>query len=166
MNKSFSTNKKSGIGLIEVIVASSILAVILFAFTSSLSLYSQANADSMSRTQALFLAGEAIEVVHGLRDKGWVANIESVEDDTPYGISFNETNSTWSVVSSPDVTGNFTRTVTFNDVYRDADDNITEDTSKTFDPNTKLLDVEVSWEGLRGPQSVELKSIVANTFGF
>jgi len=164
MNRAFLKNKKRGVGLVEVVVGSAILSVVLFAFSSSLSLYSQANADATSRSQALYLAEEALEVVRGLRDDGWSANIASRSVDTPYGLSFNAGTSMWSLVSGADTVGAFTRTIVFRDVYRDGDDNITSSTSETFDPDTRLVEVTLEWAGLRGPQSVELESIVTNTF--
>lgn len=111
--------KNKGVGLLEVVVASAILSLVLFAFTSSLSLYSQASVDATSRTQALFLAEESVEVVRGLRDAGWTANIKDLAVDTPLGISFDVANPKWTIDEAPDVTGSFTRTLTFRDVYRE-----------------------------------------------
>ena len=166
MNRRLGLNKKRGVGLVEVIVGSAILAVVLFAFTSSLSLYSRANADATSRSQALYLAEEALEVVRGLRDSGWTTRIATVPVDTDYGISFDIENSVWTLVPSPDTVEEFTRTLTFRDVYRDSDDNIVADASESYDPDSRILEVEVVWSGLQEPQRVRLESIVTNTFEY
>lgn len=166
MNRVLKTNKKRGVGLVEVIVGSAILAVVLFAFTSSLSLYSRANADATSRSQALYLAEEALEAVRGLRDAGWTTNIATASVDTDYGISFDAVNSTWTLVLSPDTVGEFTRTLTFRDVYRDGGDNIVANPFETYDPDSRILEVEVTWPGRQETQYVRIESIVTNTFEY
>lgn len=166
MSKVLEANNKRGVGLVEVIVGSAILSVVLFAFTSSLSLYSRANADATSRTQALYLAEEALEVVRGLRDSGWGTRIATTSVDIGYGVSFDEATAVWTLVSTPDTKGEFTRTLTFRDVYRDAGDNVVADPSGTYDPDSRILEVEVVWPGLQEPQHVRLESIVTNTFEY
>lgn len=166
MNRALRINKKRGVGLVEVIVGSAILAVVLFAFTSSLSLYSRANADATSRSQALYLAEEALEVVRGLRDAGWTAHIATASVDTDYGISFDTESSAWTLVSLPDTVEEFTRTIVFRDVYRDSDDNIVEDTSESYDPDSRILEVDVTWPGLEEAQHVRLESIITNPFEY
>jgi type II secretory pathway pseudopilin PulG len=157
-------NSQKGVGLVEVLVGSAILSIVLFAFTSSLSLYSRANADAMSRSQALYLAEEALEVVRGLRDASWTTHIAPVTVDTGRGLIFNEVSSTWTIVSSPDTFEEFTRTLTLRDVYRDSNDNIVSDTSEVFDPDSRMVEVEVSWAGVEETQSVRLESVITNVF--
>jgi type II secretory pathway pseudopilin PulG len=164
MSKTFLQKNQKGVGLVEVIVGSAILSIVLFAFTSSLSLYSRASADATSRAQALYLAEEALEVVRGLRDAGWTTNIASVSVATDRGLAFDTVGSTWTIVSSPDTTEEFTRTLVLKDAYRDSDDNIVSDTSETFDPDTRIVEVQVSWPGVQEAQSVQLESIITNTF--
>lgn len=166
MNRDLKVNKQRGVGLVEVIVGSAILAVVLFAFTSSLSLYSRANADATSRSQALYLAEEALEVVRGLRDAGWTSHIATAAVDVEYGISFDTGSSVWTLVSSPDTVEEFTRTLIFRDVYRDSNDNIVADTSESYDPDSRLLEVEVAWPGLEEPQRVRLESVITNAFEY
>jgi len=166
MNKVLQANKKRGVGLVEVIVGSAILAVVLFAFTSSLSLYSRANADATNRLQALYLAEEGLDVVRGLRDAGWATHIATTSVDTDYGISFDPVNSVWAFVSSPETVEEFTRTLTFRDVYRDSNDDVVSDPYETYDPDSRILEVEVTWPGVQDSQQVRLESIVTNVFEY
>lgn len=164
MNKGLLKGNKRGVGLVEVVIASAILTIVLFAFTSALSLYSQASANATKRAQALYLTEEALEVVRGFRDAGWAANIESVEVDAPLGISFNSATSEWTLVSSPEIVGEFTRTITFRDVYRDANDNIAVGTGGTYDGSARRIEAEVTWIDHNGNQSLRLESILTNAF--
>ncbi|MDZ7726614.1 MAG: hypothetical protein U5L75_03485 [Candidatus Campbellbacteria bacterium] len=155
---------QKGIGLIEVLIATTILTLIVFAFTSSLSLYSSASVDATKRTQATFLAEEGLEVVRMLRDESWSNNIEPQSSDTDYGFSFDTSTSDWSITSGPETFGEFTRTLVFGDVYRDSNDDIVTDGSGTFDPDSRFVTVEVTWDSRRGEQRVVLESLVNNTF--
>ena len=163
MKKYFLNNHTRGVGLIEVIVGMAILTLVLFAFTSSLSLYSQASMDATKRTQALFLAEEGLEVVRARRDAGWTS-FAAVGVNTPHGISFNAATSSWSFVPTSDITGAFTRTITLRDVFRDTNGRIIFGGGGTHDPLTRRVEAVVSWQGARGVQSVRLESIIANTF--
>jgi type II secretory pathway pseudopilin PulG len=163
MKKYFLNSHRKGVGLVEIIIGTTILSLVLFAFTSSLSLYSQASMDATKRVQALFLAEEGLEVVRERRDASWVS-FAAVSVNVPHGISFSTATSSWSFVSTPDTTGVFTRSITFRDVFRDANGRIVSGTGGTHDPRTRRVEAVVSWSGARGVQSVRLESILANTF--
>jgi len=64
---------KKAFGLIEVMVASSMILIILLALTAATKSALQGNQDIYARAQALFLAQEGIETVREIRDSSWSA---------------------------------------------------------------------------------------------
>lgn len=76
-------NLKRGVGVVEVLVGSAILVLVLFAFVSSLSLYSEASRDALKHTQALFLAEEGLELARAIRDEDWnnIKNLKSISSE-------------------------------------------------------------------------------------
>lgn len=127
--------------MVEVIVAISIITVsILAAMTvaqKSISVSDQA----FHATQASFLLEEGAETVRILRDNAW-SNISGLTAGTIYYPTF--VGGTWTLSTTPNTVGIFSRTITIAPVSRD---NTTQDISAsgTNDPGTKLITVTVSW---------------------
>lgn len=160
MNRMF---LKKGIGVVEVLVGSAILTMVLFAFTSSLSIYSAASADATKRTQALTLAQEGLEIARGIRDGSW-SGIGDLDTDSVYGFELDEGIGRWSFVEGAETVDDFTRTVTLGDVYRNANDEITDESPSTYDDGSRFVKVEITWESRRGEQSIALESLLTNAF--
>ena len=151
----------SGFGLVEVLVGAAIMSIVLFGvmavFQSSVRI-SQIN---VSKTQASFLAEEAVEVVRILRDVAWTSNISALTEGTPYYLEF--IGGTWNTTITPSLIDNeFTRTVTFDDVYRDENDDIA--TSGTLDDGTRKITVDVTWgSGVRAG-AVQVVTYISDLF--
>ena len=130
-----------GFMIVEVLVAVSIITVsILAAMTvAQKSVYISRQAFHM--TQATFLLEEGAEAVRILRDNAWT-NISSLSAGTDYYPSF--FGGTWTLSTTANTVGIFTRKVTIASVNRD---NTTKDISATGtnDLGTKLVTVTVSW---------------------
>jgi len=67
-------NKKLAFGLIEVMVASSMILMILMALTTATKAALQGNQLIHLRASALFLAQEGLEITRGIRDNNWSGN--------------------------------------------------------------------------------------------
>lgn len=154
---------KKGVSVVEALVGSAILTFVLFAFTSSLSIYSAASADATKRTQALFLAEEGIEITRSIRDRAW-NNIGGLDTEEVYGLSLNETAQRWELSRGEENVDEFSRRIILGDVYRNSNDQITESTSSIYDAGTRLIRVEVSWQSRRGEQTIALESLLTNAF--
>lgn len=158
--------KNHGFGLIEIIVAASIVSVSLFALIGASRASFKAVDDSLMRRRAEFLAEEGIETVKILRDAGWAAYIDPLVSGTAYYPSFNSSTNTWSLsTTNPGaIDGIFTRTLIFSDVYRKNSDQDIVDISasdpKTLDPGTLLVTSTASWEG----KEAEIRTYVADIF--
>jgi len=60
---------QSGFSVVEIIIASAVFALIVTAFTSSLIYFNKSAIATGTRTQAVFLAEEGIEVTRNIRDE-------------------------------------------------------------------------------------------------
>lgn len=134
MKKTFSRKLNTGLTLVEVLVATTIILIFIIAMTGVHSLYLRTALKNGNVIQATYLAEEGIEAVRFLRDSSWSTNIAPLTLDTNYGAVFN--GSTWQT-SPTDMTidGVFVRTLTFSAVYRDSSQDIV-DSGGTLDPNT------------------------------
>jgi len=134
-------SKTKGFMMVEILVAISIITVsVLVAMTvTEKSVYISRQA--FHTTQAAFLLEEGAEAIRIYRDNAW-SNISSLTAGTNYYSTF--TGGTWTLSSTANTVGIFTRTVSIANVNRDND---TKDiaTVGTDDPGTKLVTVTVSW---------------------
>lgn len=107
---------------------------------------------------ALFYAQEGLEAIRNMRDRNYLSITNG-----DHGLSFQ--NDTWSFVAAPEtIDGFYQRTITISDVYRDVNDAIA--TTGTFDPETKLVASEITWNWKSVvPQSVTLSSYISNWTG-
>ncbi len=130
-----------GFLIVEMLVAISIITVSILAAMSVSQKAVYVSRESFHATQAGYLLEEGAEAVRVLRDNAW-SNISSLTAGTTYYPTFS--GGTWTLSTTANTAGIFTRTVTIADVNRD---NTTQDISisGTNDPGTKLVTVTVSW---------------------
>ena len=140
--------------MIEVVVASSIIAVAVLATMAVAEKSIRVSVQGVHTAEASFLLEEGAEAVRILRDNGW-SNISSLNNATNYYPDFSGGTWTLSTTSSP--VGIFTRKVNIASVNRD---NTTNDIAAVGidDPGTKLITVTVSWS--------ERGSAVSRTLSF
>lgn len=164
-------SKKSGVGLVEIIVAVAIIfgTIIYLALAGRSSFV--ITSESASRTRAGFLMEEGIEAVKILRDFSWAENISpAVSGSTKY-LYFDSASGNWILTDSDPgkIEGLFTRTIIFDDVYRkNSDDDIVDVSSgepKTLDQGTKKVTVTVSWTASGGiTKSESISTYITNLF--
>jgi prepilin-type N-terminal cleavage/methylation domain-containing protein len=140
MIKLFYNNR--GFGLVEVVVAISIISVSLMALAVAGQISSRVVTDSLFKTQALFLAEEGIEVVRAMRDESWSQNIAPLNFDAGIGYYLIPTtvlgSISWSVTTTDPgpIDDVFQRELYFSEVHRDG---VTDDiatSSGLLDNNT------------------------------
>jgi len=131
-----------GFGLIEVVVAATIITVFFVAILSTYSFFLKTLLGGTQDVQATFLLREGAEVARILRDSSWSSNVATATVGTEYYLSWS--GSAWVLSATPSyVDGVFDRTVTFESVYRDVNDDIAS--SGTIDDNIRLVTVDVAW---------------------
>ena len=155
---------KKGFGLIEIVIAlsivsGSILGIFWLAYVS-FNLLGESN----RRSQAAYLAEEGLEVIRILRDESWSGNVETLVSGSNYYFVFDDVSRTWSVtdVDPGQVFNIFSRRVVIHDVLRDANSDIAQ--VGALDPDTRRVEVEVSWPERGDTEEVVLETYLTNLF--
>lgn len=136
-----------GIGLIEAVAGISIISVFIFSLMLASQLSQRIVGESVKNIQASFLLEEGVDAIKILRDTGWSSGIGNLATGSNYFFYYNGT--TWiSTTDNVYIDGIFERKFSLDNVYRNADDDITP--SGTLDSGTKKAMVSVSWQGRAG----------------
>ncbi len=158
LNKNFS----SGLTLVEVIIATSIILVFLLAFSSVHNLYLKTAFSNGEIIKATELAEESLEVVRFLRDSSWNTNIAPLSLDTDYYLVFDAGN--WQVTTTDIWMDNaFERKIRLSAVYRDASADIVSN-SGTLDPGTLMVVSSVSWSRGGATTTKSISTYITNIF--
>lgn len=128
-----------GFTFVEIIVALGLAAILLPALGSALSFSIRVASQGEKFTQATSIAQQGMENLYSQKSQNWSSIVDGVT----------------TTVSLP-----FTRTITISDVKRNLSGDI--DSGGTNDPNTKLINVIVTWPEEGGSQKVALNSYVTN----
>jgi len=149
-----------GLSLVEVVVSTAIITIVLLGLISNSNSSLVISRETGNKTEAQFLAEEGLEVVRIIRDSSW-DNFSTLSTSTAYHLSFSGTQ--WATSTIPGlIDETFERTILFDDVYRDANDDISS--SGTFDPNTKKATVFVSWLNGMATTSISISTYFAKIF--
>lgn len=163
LKKNKKVKHEAGFSLVEIIVAA---AIISMALVSIIQIAGQSLVFSRQSTNVYVASTsleEGAEAVRTIRDGGW-GNISSLTSGTHYYLSFNNTTNAWSLGATATTTGIYTRTVTFDPVYRDASYNVATATSGSLDTNISLVTVTVSWFESTGLITKKLSFYLSNIF--
>lgn len=147
--------KNTGVTAVEILVGLSIIAILFVVVSFSIMQFINTGKQVAERTQALFLAEEAVEMVRFIRDEKW-SYIQDLTDETTYYL--NITGSDIATSTSPEVIGIYTRSFEIDSVERDMNDDIVQ--SGTPDNTSKYVTATVTWGS--PANSVSLTSIVAD----
>jgi hypothetical protein len=150
----------AGAGLIEVMIAASIVTLLVAGITSVYRLAIRSSREVIRGTQSSLLAEEGLEAVRVIRDASWDV-IDNASIGTSYTLLW--TGTTWALTGTPSmINGTFDRRVVFGDVYRNAGDDIAD--SGTLDTDTMRVDVTVSWHTGVATTSRTVSTYVGNLF--
>ncbi len=134
-------NGFAGFGLLEVVVATAIIATALFAFSGTVRVAYRAAADASDRVRANFLMEEGFEAVKTIRDNGWTT-IKNLTLNQTYYLVFS--GGQWSATTTANTTDTvFTRSFIVRSISRDASYNIAP--SGANDPDARKIELSVSW---------------------
>lgn len=145
---------------VEILVGTSIAALILIATTHTVVRFISAAQEISEKTQAVYLAEDGMELVRYIRDTDW-ATIGALAEDVLYYLAPTESGVVFD--ASPEVLGEYTRSVVVHDVYRSntTDDIVASTTAGSSpDADTRYITITVTW-GVP-TQSVSLVSIFSN----
>ena len=162
---SLKLRRPKGFGLLEIVIASAIVSITLFSLSFVFVLSGRLEAQSIGKVRANFLAEEGLEAMRFLRDKGWGANLAPLAAGTNYYLSFATSTADWSVGTAYPgfIDGLFHRRITVEAVNRDGSDDIVT-SGGALDPNTKKINIEVSWYGQGATTTATLSTYLSDVF--
>lgn len=153
-------SRERGFGIIEIIVAVSVISIALFGISQLSLLYIKQGNQNKNYLKALYLAEESLEAARSVRDQSWTTNIASLTMGANYYpiISSNK----WILgATNPGMIENiYNRQIKIENVSRNTNDNIVS-SGGTDDPNTKKITTTVSWNG----KNVTLTTYLTNLYG-
>lgn len=138
------TNNKKGFLVIEVLIAVSIIALSVLAFSNLSQKTITISRQAVNISKASFLLEEGVEIIRGFRDASW-SNVEALSLDTNYYAVFDYVNNGWYLTTTPTNIDGFSRSIVLSSVNRNF---VTGDIDPagSNDANTKLITVNVSWQ--------------------
>ncbi len=159
-NNSNGIISQRGFSLVEVVVGSAIIAGVLLSVMITFLAFMELSRYSVERTQAVYLAEEAVEAVRYLRNETW-NNIDGLANDQDYWLSF--VAGTWELdpTATGLIDGKFDRRIRLAEVFRDADDKITA-SGGSLDPETRKLTVTINWSRSGQDYSQSVTTYLAN----
>lgn len=151
-----------GSALLEVLFGISVVSIVLLSLLGAYNVYLKNAFRLTEKVQASFLAEEGIEAVRVIRDSGWDSGLGSLVSNTPYYFSFE--GGTWkATTTSVVVDSRFWRTFRVSAVNRDQNDDIMIGGGAS-DPNTKKVEVAVSWYSGGATSTVSISTYITNLF--
>lgn len=138
---------RKGFSTIEIAVAIGILGIALVSIAQFSQAFLRAARLTANRTQAAFLTQEGMEAMRYLRDQSWSGNIDTITTGTPQYLDFTSSTLAYALTTTepPLIEGRFERTITVDDAFRNANDDIVS-SGGTADTSTKKFTIALSWQ--------------------
>ena len=155
------TKYQSGLSLIEVMIAASIVLVTVLALLAVFNLYFKTALTNGEAIKGAYLAEEGIEAIKFLRSSSWGNSIATLTPGTAYSVTFNGT--TWQTATSNFWIDGFDRRITLRAVYRDGNDDIVSSPG-TLDLNTLLVTSSVSWLSVGATTTKSISTYITNLY--
>jgi len=160
MKKHTNKNQSAGVGLIEIIIATSIIAIALSALAGLGNFSLKIQNRLQKNTMANYLAGEAIEAARAVKDEDWTI-LSGLATDTVLHPAQSGNPAKWIFLADNESIGNFSRQVIIRNVNRDANDDITQG-GGTLDANTKKITATIDWTEQGQSQQISLSTYLTN----
>src|SRR3989344_1824221 len=163
---SLKLRRQSGFGLLEIVIAVSIIGAVVFALSSVFLMSNKLETRASNQIRANFLAEEGLEALRFLRDESWSGHLANLNTATTYYLSFNAADSAWSVsISDPGLIGGiFARSFVVGAVNRDGSDDVIDPPAGSPDANTKKFSVSVSWQERGVYSAITLSTYLSDIF--
>lgn len=151
-----------GFGLLEIVVAISVISFSLFGVMSAVILALRVSEGSEKNIQAAYLLEEGVEALRILRDISWQNKIADLATGVNYYFVFSD--GSWQATTSAPalIDQTFERKFVLENVYRDDSDDIAQ--SGSLDNGTKKAVVTVSWQARQGTTTQNTAIYLSNIF--
>jgi len=160
--------KRNGFGIIEVLIASTIIAMVLSALTAAGRSSLRGSTYTLERAQATNLAQEGIEIVRQIRDTYWIdgdplTGFENLPANGNKSLYFDKIKNKWDLLSGSNdkttINGiEFTREIIFSDVGSLIP--ASGDLNSVKNEMSRKITVKVSWQNNMG--GIEVSEILTN----
>lgn len=151
---------QSGITLIEVLVAVTVLSVALIFIGYTITVFVTARDEMQYDLKALYLAEEGYELLRAIRTDDW-NTLDVLALDTEYALQVSTT--TLAVGSPPEIIdGEFNRVFELRSLYRDSDGDVVASTTPGASSDSEGREVWISVGGPAGTSTV--RAIITNLF--
>ena len=152
---------RSGFGVVEMLIGAAVLSVSLLGIANFFQTALRASGTTQAAVQGDYLLEEGVETTKIFRDLSYTNNFIKISTTTNYYFAWSGTN--WATTTTNTfIDGKFERKLTFTDVKRDVNSDISS--SGTYDPDTKLVTVSVAWAGPSGTTTHSIQTYVTNIF--
>lgn len=160
-----------GFSIVELLVGASIITLGTSALLGFLAFGLATSSFLKQQTEASFFAQEALEAVRGFRNGiGWNDNdpgnaydgLGQVQTGVAYHAALSQDNPPrWQLLLGSETIGMFTRSIVFENVQRDVNDDIVAG-GGIQDPDTKKVTVTVSWAARTKAHDVTVVTYLTN----
>lgn len=155
------SSSKRGISIVEIIVASAIIAISVIGIVGAIQVYLKIVFQNTRETQAVLLLDETAEALQYMRDDSFSTHFDPIIFGDTYTIFWNASGYELST-STVYLPYEMTRTVVFSEVERDVNDQITA--SGTVDPDTIKANVIITWPYREEVKSISSEMLIHNMY--
>jgi Tfp pilus assembly protein PilV len=141
-------NKKSGVSIVEVLIASAIIMTSVVAIMGVYGGLTSISIRNTSKVQAGMLLDEGAEALRFMRDVSWNSNIDPLIDGTVYTLywDYSVSNYGWRATSTNNLIDNqFSRTFVLSAVNRDSTSFDIVTSGGVLDSGTRKATLTVEW---------------------
>ncbi len=158
----FRKTHTSGLSLVEVIIATSIILIFATAAIGVHTMYTKVSSSNVDLVKAAYLAEEGIEAVKLLRATSWDSNITPLSLGTPYYLEF--VGGVWRTTTTPGVIDSrFERKIILSAVSRNSSSDIVS-SGGTTDQNARKITATVSWSDRGATTTKAIDAYITNFF--
>lgn len=150
-----------GFGLIEIVVAVSIAALLIVGLGQVTQVSLALLREERMNFEAALLVNEGIEALRMLRDASWSRNIAALSTGINYFVSATSTWGVWDT-SRPYIRNRYHRTIRLDPAHREIGTDRIIDAGGYDDLGTRKLTATVSWQGRNGTSSVSSVTYLTN----
>lgn len=155
-------NLKRGVSLVEIVIATSIIALTLVTLVTIYSLVAKYSLSNIRSFKATGLVEESAEILGYLRDKSWTDNIAPLAIGTTYKLFWTGTDWT-ATTTAPLLEGRYDVSFQLASVYRDGSFNVVS-SGGTLDSRSRKATVGVAWREGTATTTKTIEVYVFDTF--
>ena len=153
--------RNKGFSVIEIIIGSAILATVLYSAASAINQIRKLERSTTHIIRSNYLLLESVDVAKIFRDTSWSAEIATLTQGISYYLIW-DSSSWYATTTESVIDGLFYRTIQFDPVKRDGNDNIA--TTGSVDIGTLKITANVSWLEQSGTSTRSFETYITDLY--